>query len=252
MNLSSTSGILIDLDCLFDTRLATLKGLSDAYVTQALKANYRERITDNFVELIPDIDMEAYKDLYKRRGIPTIQTAAMFPTAIIIELAITVREHIKMATQGPMSGKPVLAINTYPYDLTREEIDSIVSLVKHDLNEPLCEVTSVRLSPSQITPALLKNKYKVSFIYHLSEWMTGHEAAIKALAPIDIVVFAPKLFVTGKLNTLPDYQLYDGINIGNLATELHMQYFRLELIDAMHFSFIDVALFKKLINGKKR
>lgn len=252
MNLSSDSGILIDLDCLFDTRLATLRGISDDYVPLALKNNYRDRITDNFIELIPDLDMDAYRELYKTRDIPTIQTAAMFPTAIIIHLGFTVREHIKMATQGPVSGKPVLAINTYPYNLTQEEVSAIVGLVKHDLSEPLCEVTSVRLAPEQITPALLKNKYKVSFMYHLSEWMTLHETSIRSLAPIDIVVFSPKLFVTGKLNTLPDYQTYAGINLANLATELHTQYFRLELIDAMHFSFIDVNLFKNLVNGKKR
>lgn len=252
MNLSNESGILIDLDCLFDTRLATLKGINDDYVPQALKNNYRDRISDNFVELVPDLDMAVYKELYKNRNIPTIQTAALFPTAIIISLAITVREHIKMATQGPISGRPVLTINTYPYDLTKEEVASIVGLVKHDLNEPLCDVTSIRLSPDQVTPALLKNKYRVCFMYHLSEWMTRHESSIRSLAPIDILIFAPKLFITGKLNTLPDYQQYEGINLGNLATELHIQYFRLELIDALYFSFIDVKLFNSLVNGKKR
>jgi hypothetical protein len=247
--LNDTSGILIDLDCLYDTRLATLKGLDDKYVGMAITAGYRERVTDNLVELIPDLDMAAYKELYEKRDIPTIVTAASFPTAIIIELGLVVREHIKMASRGPMAGTPVVTINTYPYKLTKEEIDTIVAALKHDLDEPLCRVTAISMPPEQLTPSLLSSRYPTVFMYHLSHWMRIHENSIKVLAPIDMVVFAPKLYITGRLNTISDYQLLDGINIGALVSELHMQYFRLELLDAGRFSFIDMSIFK---NVKKR
>ena len=250
--LTDTSGILIDLDCLYDTRLATLKGLDDGLVGKAIASGYRDRVTDNLVELIPELDMEAYKTLYANRDISTIVTAARFPTAIIIDLGIVVMEHIKMATKGPIAGTPVVTINTYPYNLTKEEIATITSALHHDLNEPLCKVKAISLSPEQMAPGLLAARYPTVFMYNIAHWMTLHESTIKTLAPIDIIVFAPKLYITGNLATVPGYQLLDGINIGALAGELHMQYFRLELLEANRFSFIDVSLLKKGLGSKKR
>lgn len=246
------NSILVDIDCLFDTRLATLKGLKDEYVSAILKANYRDRITDNLVELLPELDMKAYHDLYRARDIPTWVTAGAYPTLLPIHLSLIVREHIKIASEGPLSGLPIVTINTYPYALTPEEKNELTKRLHSDIGEPLCKVVTVRLSPEQMSPSILKNQYKVIFIYSLSEWMTLHENDIRATAPIDIVVFAPKLFTTGNLNSHSDFSQYKDINLGVLATELHMQYFRLELLEASWFSYLDVRRLAEIALANKK
>lgn len=247
------SYILVDIDALYDTRLATLKGIDDSYVDRVLKAGYRDRITDNFAEFIPEIDMDLYNKLYRNRDIATLVTAAAFPTMMILHLALVVREHIKMASEGPMSGIPTVCINTYPYDLTPEEKKVITKGIYGDIDEVLCQVTTVRLSPEQMSPTAIKSRYKVLFIYDLSGWMKLHEADIRVNAPIDIVTFSPKRFITGNLNSLPDFSQYKDIDISNLAGELYTEYFRMVLTDMAWFSYRDNNRLREFIHsGKKK
>ena len=110
--------VIIEIDCLLDTRLGTLAkfnpDLANAILTDTENL-YHERKTDDF----PGISRETFYSLYHDRDIETMFNSR--PTNIIKFL---IKNHLELATNLRSQAKNetlVYQINVFPYLLTPVE-----------------------------------------------------------------------------------------------------------------------------------
>ena len=148
--------VIIEIDCLLDTRLGTLAkfnpDLANVILTDTENL-YHERKTDDF----PGISRETFYSLYHDRDIETMFNSR--PTNIIKFL---IKNHLELATNLRSQAKNetlVYQINVFPYLLTPVEQEDLILAFKHWLGIKEVIVECINFSTLDLTP-----KYIDSFI----------------------------------------------------------------------------------------
>lgn len=182
------SRFLIELDALFDTRLAVLGTMGEAALTSAFTHGYYDRQSDNF----PGVDYDRFKELYKARDKRILKNATITPMAKIAkEFAASTLDNVN---NSPFHYKPEIVINVYPYDLSQDEINLLVGATA-TVTLGLCDIVTVNLSPAQLSPLYLKLNLAMTAIYDYDQWLEVHAlsgAWRKHSAP-EVTVLAPRI-----------------------------------------------------------
>lgn len=194
--------LLIELDCLLDTRLATIARISEQSAVEVLKNDYHKRKADWFE---PVVDMAMYTSLYKARDVETLKLA--HPTEgfrFVREMVKLYREQA-VDTNSPYSGKIKIVVNTFPYQLNAELTDLIGRALAVRFGAiASCELVS--LSPAELTPELVRARYCMLMMYEYDPWLSMHydidpaklsseamKQVLKSLL-LDVTLFAPAVF----------------------------------------------------------
>lgn len=192
------SRLFIELDTLFDTRLAVLATMENNALEKAFKHGYYDRQSDSF----PDVDYEVFKALYAKRDKSILKEAIITPVSMIArDFAVSTLNNVN---NSPFHYKPVLMINIYPYKLEEEEISVIMSGARA-MTKELCDIEIVDMSPVQLTPLYLKLNLAMVAIYEYDKWLEIHavtEAWKKHTAP-DVTVLAPRIAMKKLDHPLP-------------------------------------------------
>lgn len=194
--------LLIELDCLLDTRLATIARISEQSAVEVLKNDYHKRKADWFE---PVVDMDQYTSLYKARDVDTLKLA--HPTEGFRFVREMVKLYRKQAvdTNSPYSGKIKIVVNTFPYQLNAELTDLIGRALAVRFGAiASCELVS--LSPAELTPELVRARYCMLMMYEYDPWLSMHydidpsklsaeamKQVLKSLL-LDVTLFAPAVF----------------------------------------------------------
>lgn len=181
-------GIFVPLDCLLDTRLATLYTTHKELVPLALKDNYFTRDEDIF----PYVSKEDFVKLYAKRNVLTLQEA--LPTRCVKFLREMVDKLMRIAIEEPQESIPRIIINVYPYELTNAEVDAIVKTIAIKTGK-MVDVTAVYMSDSEITPQYCRANLSCMFQYDASVWFDTHaqSGAFKACQIPDITLYMPMI-----------------------------------------------------------
>lgn len=181
-------GIFVPIDCLLDTRLATLYVTHKELVPKALDANYLGRDEDVF----PYVDKETFAKLYAKRDVITLQEA--LPTRCLGFLKEMVTKLMRSASEEPQEFIPKVIINVYPYKLTNEEVEVLVKTIALKTDK-LVDVTAVYMSEEEITPRYCKSNLCCIFQYDASKWLDVHaqSGAFKNCQIPDITLYMPKI-----------------------------------------------------------
>lgn len=159
-----SSNILVDLDSILDTRLATLQRLGTDAVQNALNNDYFTRIADEF----ENIDFKAE---YAKRDHKTLYQALVTP--IISVINEFTQQTLTALVGSPFRRQPKLLLNIYPYQLDDQQTQAIVQgLAKVTLNTIDIEV--VNLNPEEITPIYVKHNLAVMILYDYCQWLDIH------------------------------------------------------------------------------
>jgi hypothetical protein len=179
MSVLSYSGLLIELDCLLDTRLATIHSFGKEYTETALRNNYFGRDTDVF----PGITREQFAERYMNRGKAILQHA--MPTPMLNLCREFVRDTLGLVHNTPFHLKPLIIINIYPYKLSEPEINNIIKgMVSH--TRETADVSVVSYSDKQITPDYVKSDIAIMIKYQYLDWLETHalsKAFLKKTCP---------------------------------------------------------------------
>lgn len=154
------STLYIDLDTLFDTRLATLyENLTEVDFKKELK-KYYTRIDDDFYPW--------FKDKYDNRNKNILANSSLTK---IIDL---VKEFIKVTYESsrftPFQFKPKIHLNIYPYELLEEEINVLIAGLVTITNE-ICDIEIINKSFKDLNPGYVKSTYSVMYMYHYRDWL---------------------------------------------------------------------------------
>lgn len=235
------------LDCLQDTRLATVARINPSAAAAVLHEGYHTRKTDVFAH----VDMELYKKLYAERDVETLKRSA--PT----ECFMLIRELVKLLVEqnetlnSPYRDRKLsIVVNVYPYRLSPEELEAIGTTLASRLGGVI-PVELVSLSPAELTPAYVRNNFAMLVMYEYDEWLSLHYSADPATCDLkeflktllhDVTLFAPAIERTAALSQeeLEEVKKIAGEEIFSLevVAQLASAYIGLQLIDVTLFSVI--------------
>ena len=201
--------IYVDIDSLFDTRLALLYYLDHQVAERlATSGDYYCRIIDSFEY----IDSSLFKTLYRDRNKTLLNLAA--PTNI---LTLVKDYYVELSTNASMVGnnEPIkLYLNIHRYDLNISEQtileDSLCAYI------PGLSVKIIDLPDIDITPTWINANISVMFMYNGMGWLELHTSTLELISrPLpDVILLAPAL-VTGEKSGrkhIPDVdQFFDQI-----------------------------------------
>lgn len=230
----ATHRVLVDLDCLLDTRLGLLaqhKGVVAEQVVQ--NRQYHERQRDEF----PGVSFEQFKALVKQRNVETLKLSVL--TNIFEFLHLVVMSRLQECNEHNEVFSMEVVVNTYPYDLSSAESDAIVQIVAAKLAETVT-VKAVRHADGFLTPKYCKDNFQVMVRYWWEEWLACQMKNFEIAAMPQVTVFVPALYE--KLPTHEDLQECERMQVKPFqASEKALApLFALRIIDARLFSIVDV------------
>ena len=183
-----TSGVLVELDCILDTRLATLKLMGDDVVENALPTYFKRPI-----DVYPGVPLDRFLDAYHARDTKTLQYALGTKILKLVEEFCVETRHTAITT--PFKKKPKIYINTYPYTLTDSEVDVILKGVVRS-TRGAADVEMVHMTLDDLHPRWMKSHLSLIILYEYDLWFEHHAALgtfKKATCP-EVAMVGPMLF----------------------------------------------------------
>lgn len=243
--IKTTHVVLVELDALLDTRIATVARLYPQQAAKLLNQHYRNRPSDQFKILIPELDEDAYASAYAGRDTDTL--AAARPTDMVIILSDIVDDLVtQIATGSPLVNSLSVEVNTYPYKLTSEEMDELSKAVS-ELTGIVVPVTAVYIPYESLDYDVIRaNKYSVMVLYNYQDWFSKshRKYTTRPVGCPDVTIVAPALVVNGadlreeQKFTLPNGRVMDPFDATTAA-----------VADLVCFTFLPVAAFSLIDPG---
>lgn len=181
---------LIDIDCLYDTRLIVLSLIDEDYTKKILEdGSYFKRQQDSF-EVIEYAD---FMGMYEQRGEnPEILRGAP-NTNFHLAIQALVRQSISIGRRGGFYRPVSLVVNFFPYILDKEEIEQLLGVLFEQMAETV-EVSGVFIDPSELTPERAKQQFDYVAMYEGNKWLVQHQEALKDKRYKELFVSLPALY----------------------------------------------------------
>jgi hypothetical protein len=182
--------ILIDIDCLMDTRLGVIHHINESIAKKFLLEGMHTRIEDRF----PGIDEEEFKRTYKNRNKNILKNTTS--TGFFLFIIDFIDKTIYNTLGTPHEVRPKLLINLHPYDFTEAEKEELIKTLTY-LSDSKIPIDVINISDEDLSPVWLKEKVLVFAKYHYQEWLEIHSESKDNLMdnPIPhITLLGPKIY----------------------------------------------------------
>lgn len=193
--------IYVELDCLLDTRLGTVKRISEQAGANLLKeGKYYDRTHDELWRLT-NIDERLFKEVYHSRDHSVLKESRNTLVYKLINGALDEQKDKFLRNIADDSG--AVTVNVYPFELTNSFREAIELCVANLLIYPTVEV--IREDPKDLPPKRLSNSFEHAFIYDFEEYMGWHYRDIHNNPGLPVVLHFPALG-RGENPHLADYE----------------------------------------------
>lgn len=232
-----SQNVLIDLDCIIDTRYGLLVQKWGGRVNAVDMQKYRERKTSRVWEHfgVPEKD---WCDAYATRDVETLTFSA--PTLLYVNLSAIMAAAVMQAMSSPLHKKPTLTINVWPYRLEEWEVDDILLSVGDILGADVT-VKCVYIEPANLTPSLIKQQFNGWVLYDLLSWLSLHNEALAKEPMPDVTFFIPSVINVGNESDDVANQTGDGSPFSVLRASLG-EYVLIDTIDVTLYCLPDPHL----------
>lgn len=185
--------VMVELDALLDTRLATLDRLDPKAAHDILEARYWERTMDDFGKLTQGaVTNEAFWDAYRQRDVETLKRSRCTELVVVLDRQMKELEARVGADPEVMGTKVV--VNTYPYRLDDDERASLVNAVMAYAGVTT-EVTTVSLAYEDLTPSYIKQHWDHLYLYEFDRWFALHQKALRHTYLPRVKLTAPAFYL---------------------------------------------------------
>lgn len=177
-----------ELDAILDTRMGTILRIDSRSVERIIKSGYFHRDRDRFI----GINDSKFKELYKNRDKETLKASMMTPIVGFM------RDFCKRTYEGnietPFLKEPRIIVNTYPYKLTKEEKDILLSGIQYKIGR-ISHAELTYMSYDQITPKYLKQETSIIALYDPYQWLENHSVSevFKKESCPDVMMLGPSI-----------------------------------------------------------
>lgn len=226
--------VLVSLDALLDTRLATVSRLDQQAACRLLQhPDYYTRQIDDFASLC-GIDRERFAAAYAQRDVETLKRSLITHIPFMLH---ELMRHLELSEDDtPFETALGLDVNVWPYELSEAESDALtLAVMVRAGHQTIPRV--VRIAPEALTPARIKSEYSGMILYDLREWLQHHVEAFAAIPCPRVTVLVPALF--HERIPEPEEYLTEGIRRDVSPFELT----RLGAIEMVGLDFIRPSLF---------
>lgn len=233
--------VLIDLDCLLDTRLGLINHLNPEVASRIAKQeHYWSRdFTDWELLTEGEITNEQFNTAWKERGNDVIKQSMM--TSIFLPLESTLATHRINKEEGLSDFDVALVINEWPYTLSDDVHDAIKEAVRFHLSgNPL--VIFTRTSLDELTPQHMVDNYHQVYMFDFLPWIKRHGFALEKIHAPDLTVVVPRLFDQDP-HDLDTEQKKKDIFFFQMITRY---YFELQFIEVEYFSMFRPDVLNRL------
>lgn len=165
--------IVIDLDVLLDTRIASLFQINPDEALMMLARGFTSRTTDDLSGVTDLITNEQYKEAYDNRDVETLKVARI--TSYIFELARLVKSLIDdISKDNTRIDKPCIVLNYYPYkDLDDDILAHLVYAIEQYVTDTI-EIATKYLTPNDLRLGNMKESNILTYItYDFQKWFEG-------------------------------------------------------------------------------
>lgn len=179
-------GFLVSLDELFDTRLAVLEMMDFEKADELQVSGYFTRERDEF----PGVDLYEFRKRYAQRNIAVLANSTM--TNLMINLRDIIGSYIVENTYENKEAEVDLVLNTYPYELTKEELNDMVTCIKLHLGN-IVPVRVIHQPLKNISSDWLDDNVISFYCYDWNEWLTHHYLEFIKKRLETVVMLCPRI-----------------------------------------------------------
>lgn len=223
--------VLIDIDCLLDTRLGLFHQAFPSAFKKLDLTSYCDRNHNRLWELF-GISKKRWDKRWRERTVAAMESCQ--PTTLLFNLKpIIVNKYIDGKT-SPVHDPLHLYINIYPYRLSDEERVEVVNAVREWTMEDI-DIETVYLAPRKMTPSIIKERYQSIFMLDFVSWMETHGPEL-ADARMPCVMFNVPAFVHDDNKELMSAADRESIDPFKLTQQSLAEYLSLELLSPELFS----------------
>lgn len=186
------AGVYVALNCLLDTRLATLLLISEDFALEVMQSKtYYTRQQDIFeTPILGKLGKTLFKEVMENKKEEIIENSVRTKMFVFIQELCS--NYLVQAIKTPFQTEVSLDINTYPYLLTDEAAQELlkvcVSLLGVDFN-----INIINVAPKDLTIKLCREKYKSMILYEYLDWLDIHQLELKKKPFKDTGLYVPKL-----------------------------------------------------------
>lgn len=184
--------IVVDLDCIFDTRIATVARIDQLAAEDLIRNHYEKRISDDMTQFTKRITHEQYLEVYAKRDVDTL---AMARHTHFLHDVYTLVDNISRArSANPVAiGDIKIFVNAYPYVLEEWEKEELVAGLQTYLPD-FYQMEIIYMSPAEIdTHWLFAKEIAGYFMYDLNTWVNACLANPDQVQPIPGVGIFPAM-----------------------------------------------------------
>lgn len=201
--------LLISLDVLLDTRLATLAKMNDGYPEMVLSKGWKERDGDFYEQWIDGFDRAQFEEFYSKRGetndIHTKSLVSGYLSRLIADITIIRGSSVN----HPMAGNIGIDINIWPYMFSGTEEQGLKDALKTYIGDGI-NIEIVRINPSKLSPKAIRGRWAVFSMYNFDEWFVIHSEALLETPIPSVVCIVPRLLkkpLTDDIETDPTLEV---------------------------------------------
>lgn len=187
----STSLLCIELDCLLDTRLATLYQLDPAAAKKVLTSGYHDRVVDAF-----PVDLQRFRQRYKDRDRTVLKDSIMTPLVRLCREFV--QATLQQSINSPYQYIPKIAVNVHPYRLELSEQESISRAIATAVRQH-CDIQLIDYAPEILTPQWVKQECSILVMYDYPAWLELHSVNEnwKHVSCPEVTLMGPALYFNG-------------------------------------------------------
>jgi hypothetical protein len=235
-------GILTDLDTLLDTRFGTVakhsfQNKTDHFDKLVSKIDdYVDRIADE--DIVDITGLNNFQELYEKRDNSTLHFSKVSRILMLIRASIVGMK--SKSLEIPYDYKPVLYVNTHPYNLTKEQSDAMQETIVLALGKQAIETKMINVPIDRFSPFDVSVKFNFIYLYHYNKFLDGlvvSENFFK-VSLIDKRLVAPAIIFENRDKVYKEFGKEFGSIFTNLK-EISEPFIGLDYIDGYYFSVRD-------------
>lgn len=227
--------LLIDVDVLFDTRLAVLEEIDADLALVNVALGWAGRISDAPY----GVEQSVFKELYALRDLNTLKRATQ--TAAFEFVRHWILEAMEKIDQMGDGGKLSYTINFHPYKLTVEQGQALARVIKETIGIEL-PVHIANYDNTKLSPSFVRTKYDGMFKYDGFDWINANQDAFAVTQCRDTTLYVPYL-----ASTLPDNETMQTLNLKTKTIEQDMV---ITMRPLVNLEFMDVQAFSSILSAE--
>lgn len=238
------AAILVELDALLDSRLATLRGIDPKAVDRMLKSGYYNSRTE---DVFPGVDAVAYREAYAKRN---FETLASYPimTGMVPVLRDLVGSYSVDSVLDPAIDSVKVVVMTHPYDLTSDEKQALHDSLSYYLSG-MATIEFTNLTYSELTPQHCNANYRDMVFYNFLDWAKSQETNIQSRRIPTVRVIVPAFQYIPLDPEIAEELKERGVSVFTAAQEALRPIAKFDFIDARFFSAINPAVYTASTNA---